>query len=95
MGSELQIIHQVVVIALQFVRIQFFPEKIFHIILIPLESGNNVGHFRFIDPDGNLHDAGFRIVAGIQLGDLCIIGFHQFADFIKGILIAVHFQVGN
>src|SRR5450631_1636868 len=48
-----QIIHQVIVIAAQFIFVLFFSKIIFDFIFVTLESSDDIRHFQFVDAKGD------------------------------------------
>src|SRR5947207_15479999 len=46
-----QIIHQVIIIAAQFIFILLFPEIIFDFVFVPLEGGNDIRYFHLVDAE--------------------------------------------
>src|SRR5689334_4798259 len=82
-SSDTQVIHQMVVIIFEFVLIQFLSKVVFYLIVVPLKGSYDIGYFKFIDLDSDEERIGSGIPGSIQLCDLSIIGFYQFADLSK------------
>jgi hypothetical protein len=62
---NLQKMHQVIIIAAQFIFIHFFTKIVFDIILVALKGADYVGYFQLVDSYSNLRNAGIRVSIGI------------------------------
>ena len=48
-----EVIHQMVIIAAQFVFVQLFAKIVFYLVFVPLEGGYNIGDLELIDFEGH------------------------------------------
>src|SRR4051812_28891689 len=79
----LEVIHEIVVVATEFIGIKLFAKVIFYVIFVALKGGNDVGDIGFINADRHPHHTSIRVIESIKLGNLCIICFQDLAKFIK------------
>src|ERR1700722_12406980 len=91
-ASNVQVIHQVVIIVAQFVFVQFFAEIVLDLVFISLKGGYDIRYFRLIDTQCDIKAARSSIGIGSELDDLGIICLDQFADLGKSEAHLVHFK---
>src|SRR5580658_10728709 len=92
---NIEIIHQMVIIISKFILIQLLPEIIFHLVLVPLKCGDNVGDLCLVNPYGDKEATGRSVRISVQLNDLSIVCLDQLADLGKGEAYLLHFQHDN
>ena len=56
--SDVQVVHQVIVIVTKLIFVQFFPEVIFDLVLIALKGGHDIRDLRLVDTQGDIEVAG-------------------------------------
>lgn len=87
---DIEVIHQVFIIAFQLVLISLFPKIVFHIVFETLQGGNDVGYFKLIDAQDHNKFTGSRNMCRIQLGYIGVIGFNQTADLTEREVLFFH-----
>lgn len=78
---NIEVIHEVPVIAVYLVLKIFVAEIIDHIIIVALKSGHYGRNFFFVDMQGNSEHSCCRICMRIKVQNGAVIAFHDAADF--------------